>query len=969
MVNPNRHADLIIAPAADRVDRISTPSPRQPALQTMLRIHGARTHNLRNLSLDLPKNKLIVLTGVSGSGKSSLAFDTLYAEGQRRYVESLSAYARQFLDKLAKPEVDSITGLTPAIAIEQASAAPNPRSTIATLTEIHDYLRILYSSLGQPHDPATGTPMRRLTNKEIIADLLSRPEGTRLILLAPVEDIKAYENTQQLRDNLRRQGFIRARLDGEILELDDPGFTKRPLPQKAELVIDRLIIRPDIHTRLADSLESARRWADKYVLALLQEPDDTDYREHLFPTAFINPETGFSLPDFTPRHFSFNAPSGACRRCHGLGFVLVADANLVVPDPQLSISAGAIRPWMSPKNKKLFNVWQRGIQQLAEQFNAATDIPYKDLPKGFHNALLHGSGKFEGLLPQLERLHATSKSEATRRSVRRFLSQQTCPDCKGFRLQDWLLAITLDNGESAMGIHQFCALSIRRALQWIEAFTPAPAQRPFADPVLHELRQRLGFLSHVGLGYLGLDRQTSTLSGGEFQRIRLATQIGTGLSGILYVLDEPSIGLHQRDNARLLESLGKLRDLDNTIIVVEHDEETIRSADFLVDIGPGAGADGGRLLFAGTLDQLVANPPPDSLTADYLCKRKSITAQAAARTRNKETPQLILAGARGHNLKSVDIHLPLGHFIGIAGVSGSGKSTLINDTLRPALGHALKTGIRELPLAHDSLKGFEAIEKVITIDQSPIGRSPRSNPATYSKAFDEIRRLFARLPEARRRGYDAGRFSFNRPGGRCEACMGDGAIRIDMHFLGNVFTPCEACNGYRYNRETLEVLYKGKTIADVLDMTIEEACHFFGKVSNVARCLESLRRAGLGYLRLGQPANTLSGGEAQRLKLATELAKRSSGHTLYLLDEPTTGLHFHDIQNLLNNLFALRDNDNTVVVIEHNLDVLGCCDWIIELGPEGGNEGGYLVAEGPPHSIAANTTSPTGKYLASKTSG
>ena len=956
---------------------------------SLIRIAGARTHNLKGIDLDLPKNRFIVITGVSGSGKSSLAFDTLYAEGQRRYVESLSAYARQFLDRMPRPDVDRIDGLTPAVAIDQRAAAPNPRSTIATLTEIHDYLRVLYAALGQPHDPTTGQPLQRLTTGDIVARLANLADGTRLVLLAPVEETERLRDLPALRDHLKRQGFVRIRLDGGILDLDDPAFAAHRSARQAEIVVDRVVVRPGLEARLADSIETARRWSPHRLLALVQTPGQPDPDLLTLPTSFTNPLTGFTLPEPTPRHFSFNSPQGACPTCHGLGVVQGPDPGRLVPDPSLSLAEGAVKCWWPAHQQRATTLWKRELDALAAHFRVPTDVPFKQLPEEFRHALWHGTGSvpiatgwktgpstrsvekpFVGLLDQLDHLLATARSESLRRCLARFIAHRPCPDCHGHRLQPWVLAVTLGNGQEALAIDRFCARTVSAALAWIRHLQPAGARGTLAAPVVDEVRKRLGFLEDVGLGYLTLDREASTLSGGEFHRIRLATQVGGGLAGVLYVLDEPSVGLHPQDNERLLVAMHRLRDLGNTVLVVEHDLATMRAADWLVEIGPGAGHEGGHLLFSGPTGGFLAATGP-SPTRPFLTNDQSIRARSPRRGPGSEpglwpnqdgTGWLVLRGARGHNLRSVDLRIPLGALVAVAGVSGSGKSSLVDDTLRPALARVLHAATGS-PLPFDRLEGIGQIDKLIAIDQSPLARSGRSNPATYCGAFDRIRALFAATPLARARGYPATRFSFNRPGGRCEACLGEGTVSIDMQFLADLQAPCEACGGRRFNRETLEVAFKGHTIADVLEMTVDEAMDFFGRVSEVARRLESLRRAGLGYLRLGQPADTLSGGEAQRLKLAAELARKPGSHTLYLLDEPTTGLHPADVQLLLDNLVALRDQGHTVLVVEHHPDLLRCCDWIIELGPGGGPAGGRIVAEGPPPRLAAGN-SPTAPYLA-----
>lgn len=954
-------------------------------------IRGARTHNLKGIDLDLPKGKLTVVSGVSGSGKSSLAFDTLYAEGQRRYVESLSAYARQFLDRVEKPDVDRIDGLTPAIAIDQRAATPNPRSTIATLTEIHDYLRLLYSSLGVPHDPETGAPLRRLTTPDICHALLGRAAGTKLILLAPVEERERLADPTALRDHLKRQGFVRARVNGKILEIEDMPVKKFPAGTRVEIVVDRLVVKEGLESRAADSVETARRWSPHRLLALSQAPGAEEWTEEIFPTSFTNPDTGFTLPEPSPRHFSFNSPLGACPDCHGIGSVPGPDPARIVPDPSRSLDEGAVKCWWPAHKTKMVGFWKREIDALAKHHAAPRDQPFSALPATFRHELFHGTNgrpiptgwstgpgsrsiekPFDGLLAQLQGLLEAARSETLRRQLARFVSHRPCAACAGRRLLPWVLAVKLGEGGDAMGIDRWCAMTVAEAAAWMDRFHVASVRESFAGPLIREIRQRLRFLREVGLGYLTLDREAATLSGGEFQRIRLATQIGSGLSGVLYVLDEPSVGLHQRDNDRLLESLRGLRALGNTIVVVEHDADTLRAADHLVDIGPGAGHRGGELLYSGPLAPVLEQPAlaPRSLTAAYLRGEQMISAPGRRRppeagslfAGNEASGWLAMRGARGHNLKSVDLEIPLGCLVAVAGVSGSGKSTLVMDTLCPALSNRLGQG-GGAPLEFTTLEGVSQIDKLIPIDQSAIGRSQRSNPATFTGAFDLIRSLFAQTPAARARGYTAARFSFNRPGGRCETCQGQGSQRVDMHFLADVEIPCESCGGRRFNRETLEVTFKGHDIARVLDLTVDEARDFFGAISDVARKLESLRRAGLGYLRLGQPCDTLSGGEAQRLKLAAELARKAGPRTLYLLDEPTTGLHFADIQLLLDNLFALRDQGHTVLVVEHQLDVIRLADWVIELGPDGGPEGGSIIAAGPPEKLIQAGT-PTGKYLA-----
>jgi len=921
----------------------------------LIKIQGARQHNLKNLTLEIPRNQFVVITGVSGSGKSSLAFDTLYAEGQRRYVESLSAYARQFLDQLEKPDVDFIEGLTPAIAIEQRSSQPNPRSTIATATEIYDYLRILYAALGQPHDPETGVPLLRHTVKDIVDVLTAYPESTRIILVAPV-NLEKKEKLNDVLERYRVQGFLRARLDGELVEIEEVAKTKKA--KSIEIVIDRLVIREDIRSRLADSLEMAQKISENHVSALVQIPDSEEYEQHDFTFNFTNPDTGFSLPRLTPKHFSFNSHFGACPTCHGLGTRLVPDGELMVPDPGKSLRDGAIKTWWTgSKKRKGFH--QRAIEDLAKVYRADLDEPISELPQEFKKALLYGDDTFEGLSTQASRLLQTSKSEMTKRNVRRFMSSRPCTDCEGKRLKDEILSVTMNHKTEPLSIEGFTGLSISRAIEWIKGVELSEVEATYAREVLTEVAKRLKFLNTVGLGYLSLSRQSGTLSGGESQRIRLATQLGAGLAGVLYVLDEPSIGLHQADNEKLIATLKDLRDLGNSVIVVEHDEDTIRAADHLLDIGPGAGKNGGELLSQGTPDEVIADPK--SVTGAYLSGEKEIEIPTPTAF-TSETHELTIKGARENNLKDIDVTFPLGNFICVSGVSGSGKSTLVDTILRRAIFRHLHHS-KDKPGDHDAIEGFEHLDKAIVIDQKPIGRSPRSNPATYIGVFSPIRDLFSQLPASRTRGYAAGRFSFNVTGGRCESCQGDGMIKIDMHFLSDVYVKCESCNGRRYNRETLDITYRGKSIADVLEMTVEEALLFFQKIPKISQQLKALRDVGLGYVQLGQSATTLSGGEAQRIKLAAELGKTATGKTLYLLDEPTTGLHFADIATLLEVLYRLRDQGNTLIVIEHNLDVIKCADWVIDMGPGGGENGGEVVAAGSPVAIAGNKKSLTGDYL------
>ncbi len=921
-----------------------------------IRIQGARQHNLKNLTLEIPRNQLVVITGVSGSGKSSLAFDTLYAEGQRRYVESLSAYARQFLDRLDKPEVDFIEGLTPAIAIEQRGSQSNPRSTIATTTEIYDYLRILYAALGRPHDPRTGTPLVRHSIKDIVDFLTGQPSGTRLMLVAPVSVVSG-EALREALERYRVQGFLRALLDGEMVEIEELDEARRA--QQVEIVVDRIVVREDLRSRLADSLETAQTLSENRVAVLVQAPGAEDWERHEFTFQYTNPETGFSLPKLTPKHFSFNSHAGACPTCHGLGTRLVPDPELIVPDPDKSLNGGGVKTWWSgSKSRKGFH--QRAIEELAKRYQVDPEAPLRELPREFKKALLYGDDRFEGLATQANRLLQTSDSEVTKRNVRRFMSPRPCPDCEGKRLKEEILAVTLGHRERPLSIEGFTRLTIAEALAWLDGIELNEVQASYAGELIAEVRKRLRFLNTVGLGYLSLNRESGTLSGGESQRIRLATQLGAGLAGVLYVLDEPSIGLHQYDNERLIATLRELRDVGNTVIVVEHDEDTIRAADHLLDMGPGAGAHGGEILAQGSPEEVAKNPR--SLTGAYLSGRKRIEIPPPRLVSGDEGRALVVRGAREHNLRGIDLRIPLGRFVCVTGLSGSGKSTLVDDILRRALFRHFH-GSKDKPGAHDAIEGLEHLDKVIVIDQAPIGRSPRSNPATYVGVFSPIRDLFSQLPASRTRGYGPGRFSFNVEGGRCETCQGDGVIQIDMHFLADVYVTCESCNGRRYNRETLDVTYRGKSIADVLGLTVEEALDFFQKVPKVAQPLRALRDVGLGYLALGQSATTLSGGEAQRIKLASELGKSATGRTLYLLDEPTTGLHFEDIATLLEVFYRLRDQGNTLLVIEHNLDVIKCADWVIDLGPGGGSEGGQLVAAGRPEEVAQVEASLTGRYL------
>ena len=961
-----------------------------------IRITGARQHNLRNLSLEIPRQRLVVITGLSGSGKSSLAFDTLYAEGQRRYVESLSAYARQFLDQMQKPDVDFIEGLSPAIAIEQRTAATNPRSTIATTTEIYDYLRVLFSAVGQPHDPATGEPIHRQTPQTITDALLAFPEETRLMLLAPLVEEQSGEFRDVL-EKLRREGFIRARIDGVLTEIANPQQPVKLGKGQAhtiEAVVDRLVVREGVRQRFADSVETALRWGQGRMLVLSQPAGAETWREHRYSTDFTNPATGFTLPRLTPRHFSFNSHLGACAECHGLGTELFCDPGLIVPDGEKSLAKGAILPW-ARANKRMLKYYQGLLASLARAYRVSLDTPFEELPENFRHALFFGTGErairldwgegskrteankpFEGVVAQLQRLYEESESELTRNRIRAYMSRRACAVCGGARLKPEILAVTL-TGEGPQGeerehhIQSLCGATIAEARRFLETLRLRSQERFITAEVLREIVARLGFLEEVGLNYLNLDRESGTLSGGEAQRIRLASQIGSGLAGVLYVLDEPSIGLHQRDNDRLIGTLRRLRDLGNSVIVVEHDEDTIREADHVIDLGPGAGVRGGQIVAQGSLEQVIATP--GSLTGDYLSGRVGIPVPrhrvAPAGRRELATDRRLLSsgwltvtGASENNLKNVTASFPLGCMTCVTGVSGSGKSTLVDDILRRALFRHFYHS-KERPGQHQAILGLDQVDKVIIIDQAPIGRTPRSNPVTYTGAFGPIRALFAQLPASRVRGYDQGRFSFNVKGGRCEHCQGDGMIRIEMHFLADVYVECEVCHGKRYNRETLEITYKGKNIADILEMTVDEAVRFFRNVPTVCDRLAALDEVGLGYVRLGQSATTLSGGEAQRVKLAAELAKKATGRTVYILDEPTTGLHFADIHKLLEVLLKLRESGNTLVVIEHNLEMIKCADWIIDMGPEGGAGGGMIVGEGTPEQIAVLEGSFTGRYL------
>jgi len=956
--------------------------------EDFIRITGARQHNLKNISVTLPKNSLTVITGVSGSGKSSLAFDTLYAEGQRRYVESLSAHAQQFLERLEKPDVDSIEGLSPAIAIEQHTAAANPRSTIATVTEIYDFLRVLYATCGTPHDPATGEPIHRYTTPEIAEAVLAMPEGARIMILAPLPESETMQ-PKKLFEKLARQGFVRVRVNGAVRDLEEKPEVEEG--GAVDLVVDRLVVRPEVRTRLMDSLPVALRWSGPASRVLIMVQEGESWREQVFTTLYANPATGFRMPPLTPRHFSFNSHAGACATCEGLGTQMWGDPDLMVPDKEKSLTDGAVKTWWS-KNPKLKVMHDRKIAALAAHFKVNERAPFASLPQEFKDALFYGTGKtpirmdiaksattrivgkpFEGLVHEAQRLLMESESEFVKQNVRRYMNPAPCTACKGRRLKPEFLAVTIEASGKKLAIDEFTSQTIGGAREALRTLTLTPQQRQIVPEVLREMESRLRFLDDVGVGYLTLSREYGTLSGGEAQRIRLATQLGSRLSGVLYVLDEPSIGLHQRDNDRLLATLRELRDLGNTVIVVEHDEETINAADWVIDLGPGAGPRGGEVIAEGPIGVVAANE--HSITGQFL----SGTARIAVPKRRMIPPPLpktkagdvlengwlTVHGATENNLQNIDVSIPVGCLVCVTGVSGSGKSTLVDDILRREIFRRLYHA-KDPPGKHTGISGLQQIDKAVVIDQSPIGRSPRSNPATYISAFTHIRDLFSQLPASKVRGYTPGTFSFNTAGGRCEMCEGDGLIRIDMHFLSDVYVTCEACEGKRYNREVLEVTFKGRNIADVLDMNLDEAADFFRTVPGLGDKLRMMGSVGLGYLKLGQAANTLSGGEAQRIKLAAELSKRATGRTLYLLDEPTTGLHFSDIETLLRVLFGLRDQGNTLIVIEHNLDVIKCADWVIDMGPEGGGAGGLVVAEGTPESVAACPASLTGKYLRAK---
>ena len=933
-------------------------------------IRGAREHNLRNISLELPRDKLIVFTGLSGSGKSSLAFDTIYAEGQRRYVESLSAYARQFLGQMDKPDVDFIEGLSPAISIDQKSASRNPRSTVGTITEVYDYLRLLYARIGVPHCPFDGTTIKRQTPQQIVDRILELPDGTRFEVLAPV--VRGRKGTYDtLLSDLASQGFSRARVDGEVHELTDTVELARYEMHTIEVVVDRLVRRDGIERRLTDSLETALRLADGVAEVHLVPADGEGEAEMLtFSQHLACPECGRSFDELAPRAFSFNSPYGACEHCDGLGTRFEVDPELIVPNPDLTVGQGAIAPWAGGRSQ----YFSRLLESVCEAHGIRPDVAWSKLTKPKQKLLLFGvpgrvkvqyknrygrsrsyEARFEGVVPYLQRRHSEAESDAQREQVEGYMREVPCPECGGARLKPLSLAVTIDGNSIA----DISLMSIREAAAVLEELTLSERDHLIADRVVKEINARMGFLLDVGLDYLNLSRSAATLAGGEAQRIRLASQIGSGLVGVLYVLDEPSIGLHQRDNRRLIETLERLRGLGNTVLVVEHDEDTIRVADHVVDIGPGAGEHGGDIVYAGPVKGLLRSKT--SVTGQYLSGRRKIPVPELRRKPAAES--LVVRGARQNNLQGIDVEFPLGCFVAVTGVSGSGKSTLVNDILMRALMQRIY-GSKIPPGLHKTVEGLEGIDKVINIDQSPIGRTPRSNPATYTGVFDHVRKLFAQTQEAKVRGYLPGRFSFNVAGGRCDACAGDGTIKIEMHFLPDVYVPCEVCKGARYNRDTLDITFKDKNVSDVLDLSCEEALEFFGNQPAIARHMQTIVDVGLGYVRLGQPAPTLSGGEAQRVKLASELAKRSTGHTMYILDEPTTGLHFEDIRKLLTVLSRLVDQGNTVLVIEHNLDVIKTADWIIDLGPEGGNGGGTVVVEGTPELVAKTPESHTGRFLA-----
>ena len=962
--------DLQIRDAA-LLARVSAPAPAADSRHNLV-VRGAREHNLKNVDLSVPRDKLVVFTGLSGSGKSSLAFDTIYAEGQRRYVESLSAYARQFLEMMQKPDVDQIDGLSPAISIEQKTTSKNPRSTVGTVTEIHDYMRLLWARVGIPYSPATGLPIESQTVSQMVDRITALPERTRLYLLAPVIRGRKGEYRKEIAE-FQKRGFQRLKIDGQYYAIDEAPALDKKLKHDIDVVVDRIVVRADMGARLAESLETALDLADGIAIAEYADaPAGKEPERIVFSAKFACPVSGFTIPEIEPRLFSFNNPFGACPKCGGIGSEQKIDADLVVPDPKLSLRKGAVAPWARSTSP----YYMQTLEALGKAYKFRLDVAWESLPKVARDVILFGTDDeavkfsyddglraydvkkpFEGVVRNLERRYLETESEWAREEIGRYMSATPCTACKGFRLKPEALAVKIDGTH----IGEISEMSVRNAVGW---FTRLPdrldaKRNEIAGRILKEIRERLTFLVDVGLDYLTLSRNSGTLSGGESQRIRLASQIGSGLTGVLYVLDEPSIGLHQRDNERLLDTLRRLRDLGNTVIVVEHDEDAILTADHVVDVGPGAGIHGGEIVSQGTPAQIMADPK--SLTGQYLTGAKQV-----AVPRKRRAPQpgraLKIVGARGNNLKNVSVDIPLGTFCCITGVSGGGKSTLVVDTLYKAVARRLN-GALEHPAPHDRLEGLEHLDKVIDIDQSPIGRTPRSNPATYTGAFTPIREWFAGLPEAKARGYQPGRFSFNVKGGRCEACQGDGVIKIEMHFLPDVYVTCDVCKGKRYDRETLEVKYRDKSIADVLDMTVEEAAELFKAVPAIREKMETLARVGLNYVKVGQQATTLSGGEAQRVKLSKELSRRSTGRTLYILDEPTTGLHFHDVAKLLEVLHELVEQGNSVVVIEHNLEVIKTADWIIDMGPEGGDGGGEVVAVGTPEEIAASPRSHTGRFL------
>ena len=951
---------LVALPAKPQTDL-----PIPPAGAGQILVRGARTHNLKNISLDLPRNQLVVITGLSGSGKSSLAFDTLYAEGQRRYVESLSAYARQFLQLMEKPDVDMIEGLSPAIAIEQKASSHNPRSTVGTVTEIHDYLRLLYARIGEPHCPDHDVVLAAQSVAQMVDHVLQMPEDTKLMILAPVVNDRKGEQSALI-DELRAQGFVRVRLDGKVHDIDSLPALKKNTKHTIDVVVDRVKVREELRQRLAESFETALRHGDGRAVAV----DMDNGQEHAYSARLACPQCGFASPELEPRLFSFNNPAGACQRCDGLGSINFFDPKRIAAFPEMSLAAGAIKGW-DRRNQFYFQM----LQGLAAHYEFDIEAPFNELPEEARQAVLYGSGKtairftyvgergksyvkehaFEGVIPNLERRHKETDSPVVKEELAKYLNNQQCPDCRGTRLRREARHVLV----ARQPIYALSALQLGDAMRFFDALQLTGAKQAIAEKIAGEISNRLRFLVDVGLDYLSLDRSADTLSGGESQRIRLASQIGSGLTGVMYVLDEPSIGLHQRDNTRLLDMLKRLRDIGNSVIVVEHDHDAIMHADHVVDMGLGAGEHGGCVIAEGTPAEIIAHP--ESLTGQYLSGRRRIDVPALRHRINPQR-QLVIKGAYGNNLKDVTVGVPVGLLTCVTGVSGSGKSTLVNDTLYLSAARDLYgSNVEPAPCA--AIEGMEFFDKVVNVDQSPIGRTPRSNPATYAGLFTPIRELYAGVPESRARGYGAGRFSFNVKGGRCEACQGDGVLKVEMHFLPDIYVPCDTCHGKRYNRETLDIRYKGKTIHEVLAMTVEHALEIFSAVPTLARKLQTLMDVGLGYITLGQSATTLSGGEAQRVKLALELSKRDTGRTLYILDEPTTGLHFHDTDLLLRVLHRLRDHGNTIVVIEHNLDVIKTADWVIDLGPEGGGGGGRIIAEGPPELIAANADSHTGVHL------